>query len=309
MSLDINKSLIENSDYLNQLAKELKGKGVSDLDSNLLYEVAYADTYLDVLLSKSTSKELNSELLDSKLVFDTILSQASYDEVNELQSSFDYKKLLKCKYSNLDEASYEKSYVSNDNMLGEYLKSTAPRFIMMTIMFFCIIGNVPRKLFDIFSAQQAESLPSSAMETFNSMSNAVMIILNLVITLSFMFYCILYTLDIAYIVLPWLRQILEHRENKLVSSEAIKAVEICMGDTVSYKKVKDFNRIQRNKVWLESMLGVLDTQEGFYDLKKELRILSDNIKSMEESGKKGKSYYLSISKIEFLHDKYLQLVC
>ena len=72
--LDTSKSLIKNSDYLKKLALELDKKEIKDIDSNLLYEVAYADTYLDILLSKSTDKTLDAELLFSKSVFDTILS-------------------------------------------------------------------------------------------------------------------------------------------------------------------------------------------------------------------------------------------
>ena len=106
--LDTNKSLIENSDYLKRLSLELKKKDLKEIDSNLLYEVAYANTYLDVLLSKSNNASLSTELLDIKSVFDTILASASYEEVSKLKGSFDYKKLLRCKYDDVDKASYER---------------------------------------------------------------------------------------------------------------------------------------------------------------------------------------------------------
>lgn len=51
-SLDTSRDFISNSDYLNQLAKEVNKADVDSMDSNLLYEVAYANTYLEDLLKR-----------------------------------------------------------------------------------------------------------------------------------------------------------------------------------------------------------------------------------------------------------------
>ena len=195
-------------------------------------------------------------------------------------------------------------------MLGSYLQATSSRLILMTVAFFFVVTNAPSKICELLLVHESENVSANATSMLNSVSGLALSLLNLVALLIFMITTITYVLDIAYISLPFSRVMLSGRKKKFVSYEAIKATEICMGDTVTYKKVKDYNRIQRNKVWLETMLGVLDKEEGLdaFGLRRELKVLSDSIKFMEESGKKGKSYYLSMSKIEFLHDKYLQII-
>lgn len=97
-SLNINKSFIENSDYLKQLVSELKTVRVEDIDSNLLYEVAYADMYLNNLISMSDCNKLSKELSSIKTILDDILILAPYDKLSEVKKTIDYKSLLKCRY-------------------------------------------------------------------------------------------------------------------------------------------------------------------------------------------------------------------
>lgn len=325
-SLDANKSLIENSDYLKRLASELKSKKIEDIDSNLLYEVAYADTYLDVLLSKSNSTTLNSELLDSKSVFDSILASAPYDKVNKLKSGFDYKKLLRCKYDDVDKASYEKKYVvsGEGNALGAYFRNTSPSLIVITIIFsFVMFGGIDFLSKVLWGDNSAMSqLSTSAAEVLSSYMKIIKLFLSFCCMLMFMVKSLGMALDIMYIAFPFMRVMLpDDKQRMLVSSDAIKSVECCLGETVVYKKVKDFNRIERNKVWLDTMLEVLEhynSEEGVSSVygnivnKNEvlntLKDTKEKLNLLESSGRKRKEYYLLMAKIEFLHDKYLQLV-
>ena len=289
--LDTNKSLIENSDYLKRLSLELKKKDLKEIDSNLLYEVAYANTYLDVLLSKSNNASLNTELLDIKSVFDTILASASYEEVSELKGSFDYKKLLRCKYDDVDKASYERSYaVSGEaNAIALYLKSRVLTLVMMGV-FPLLMWFLGTDTFDF--------LPSTV--------KPLMTVTHILVVALFLVKFVSFGVDLLYLTIPAFSYLVDSK--RYVSSYARKSMEICCEDTVVYKKVKDFNRIERNKVWLKSMLGVESILVDYPELLSELKSLGSHLKELEEKGKKNKDYYLSIAKIEFLHDKYLELV-
>lgn len=334
-SLDINKSLIENSDYLRTLASELRHKDVNDIDSNLLYEVAYASTYLDVLLSKSTSTMLNAELLDSKSVFDTILASAPYEKVDSLKSSFDYKKLLKCRYGNIDDASYEKSYaVSGDsNALSCYLSRRLPSILIFFILVFFVFSGSFKDLCNVITDRSiigtesqgitTESTDDSELtdtldepirgsvsnETFKSLYELASTIISIILVVLLLYYSLIVTIDLVYLTLPAFRYIVpEELRERIISKSAISIVETCLNEAVVFRKVKDFNRIERNKVWLDTMLGVLDKDFHLSDLHSETIKLSDELKKLEDSGRLDKTYYLLIAKIEFLHDKYLELV-
>ena len=308
--LDISKDFIENSDYLRQLASELRGKSIKDIDSNLLYEVAYADTYLDVLLSKSNCVTLNKELLDSKSVFDTILASTSYEEVDKLKSSFDYKKLLKCRYDNVENASFDKSYalIGEANALRLYFQSSISK--LGTLALFILIAIVDKYsiLEKIWGILQ---LRVDALESFGVLMTSL---LSLAALLGAMTMCIGISLDLLYITVPMMQAMVQdslkysNKENSFISRIALDCVDACMGENVIYTKVKSYDRIERNKVWLDSMLEVLEYSEGHKDLYNILVDLSSSIKKAEVEGRKNKSYYLDIAKIEFLHDKYLQIV-
>lgn len=289
--LDTNKSLIENSDYLKRLSLELKKKDLKEIDSNLLYEVAYANTYLDVLLSKSSNASLNTELLDIKSVFDTILASASYEEVSKLKGSFDYKKLLRCKYDDVDKASYERSYAvsGSANAVAMYLKNRVLTLVMM--------GVFPLLMW-FLGTDTFHSLPTVA--------KPLMTVTHILVVALFLVKFISFEVDLLYLVVPAFTYLVDSK--RYVSSYARKSMEICCGDTVVYKKVKDFDRIKRNKVWLRAMLGVENIIVDYPELLSELESLASHLKELEEKGKKNKEYYLSIAKIEFLHDKYLDLV-
>ena len=314
-SIDTNKSLIENSDYLKRLALELKDKKIEDIDSNLLYEVAYADTYLDVLLSKSSDKTLNSELLDSKAVFDIILSSAPYDKVNDLKSSFDYKKLLKCKYDDIDKASYSKSYATPvqdfSGALIIYLRSVAPSFIVIALVsLFLLSGGI-----DLI-----DKLIPSITPAVDSLFKLFKILISLCFTAMLILRALGISLDLLYIIFPFIRLMLPDDKQKVLFSS--QALECCFGEAVVYKQVRGFNRIERNKVWLDTMIEVLshdgiekeevcseyNTTISKTEIYKSLTTVKERLDLLESSKRKRKEYYLLMAKIEFLHDKYLQLI-
>lgn len=56
---------------------------------------------------------------------------------------------------------------------------------------------------------------------------------------------------------------------------------------------------------LKDLMFRKDKTAKLCDLEKEMKVFKLNIKRMEE-GNKGRDYYLSVSKIEFLRSKYLE---
>lgn len=300
MSLDVNKSLIENSDYLKRLSKELSNKSVNELDSNLIYEVSYASTYLDIIISKS--RGTNQDLIDIKLVFDNILSQVPYEKVSEAKSKLDYKKLLKCKYDNLEDASYfEKKSYTTHNVIATYIYESVFRCAMYLI-FILIISGVSK-----YAGVMLKDA-SHVDEVFNTVLKVALIVISGLADLAFIFNLFSCMIDLLWFSIPAFRLIMKsmNATKNLISPRAASALEKCMGEEVYYKEVRNYDRIERNKIWLSSMLKVC-TDDEFKDLKEELIKVSKVVSSLESNGLENKEYYLSMAKIEFLHDKYLQI--
>ena len=123
--------------------------------------------------------------------------------------------------------------------------------------------------------------------------------------------CTYVCLDLLYIAFPTFRDLLGDRKKRFISEEAINSVEYCMDKFVSYKTIKSYDRIERNKVCLDTMLMdkmlIQSGNKKYKEFESELKTLKKNIKGMEKDSKLGKEYYLSISKIEFLRDEFLRL--
>lgn len=119
--------------------------------------------------------------------------------------------------------------------------------------------------------------------------------------------------DLMYISLPFVRMLLADKSSNLISEQARLAVEMAeTGSGIAYKKVKSFDRIERNKAWLSSMLETLKPIKD----KPEFSILYqklDNLKTDIDSHDFGylgdrKHLYFQYAKIEFLHNEFLSLM-
>lgn len=312
--LDVERSLIENSDYLKQLAKEIDGKNIDEIDSNLAYEIAYASTYLDNIMLGVSENQLTEDMKEVKNILDCVLEELPYEKLNEIKSNKEYKKLLRLRYDDVTDASFEKSYkVGAENVVKTYIKSRIPSLLFIGIGIYFSI-NAPQ-IVDLITSflgfSESKTSNSTNEMVFSSISNIVYHLTGLIILMIINAILIYICLDIAYLMLPKFRELLKNRKEQFISTEAIKSVEYCMGDFVSYRKVKSFERVERNKVWLDTMLKDLMFRKNktskLCDLEKEMKILKLNIKRMEVSNNKGRDYYLSMSKIEFLRSKYLEL--
>ena len=68
-------------------------------------------------------------------IFEIILDSVHYDDLDRLKSGMDYKKLLKIKYGNLDDGSFEKSYsVDEGSIIKGYLMNKLPKLVMISLI-------------------------------------------------------------------------------------------------------------------------------------------------------------------------------
>lgn len=79
-----------------------------------------------------------------------------------------------------------------------------------------------------------------------------------------------------------------------------------MNSTVRYKVVKDYDRIERNKFWLEDMLSNTNNIQNDM-LISELYSVKTALDDYE-SRKKDRDYFTLFAKIEFLHNIYLSSI-
>lgn len=292
MELSVEKSWIENQDYLQGLVKELSNKKVDEMDSNLVYEVAYASTYISIVLSKE-STIVSGWLYDCKAVFDMVLSSVPYDKIQEVSAN-DYRDLLKCKYDDVEDASYVRSYTEpNSSAIQLFLKKNTSRIIItMVIWFFSLflVGN------NDINSEIAERFPYLPL-----FLNVVKMVLMFGVIFNILSLCI----SLLYIMIPMFRDI-RFQEivniSNMVSVSAKQAVEESVKNIVVTKKIKDYDRENRNKVWLKSMLESEKASKGvFFVDRSVLEGINERLKSAT-----GKDYYFALAQVEFLHDKFIK---
>lgn len=301
--LNVEKDWVGNSDYLLSLSDLVVKTGIENLDSNLLYEVAYAKTYISIVKSKDSV--MDSQVLnDCEALFDEVLSTTNYDKVCKLKLK-SYKNLLRCKYQNEENrcALVDPPYRERDSTFV-LINMHAPKiFFAMAFWFFIATGGIQsiQNFITQFSTKVVSKLVGSSnlpgIEFINStFSTLIMIVVTLI-------SCVMLStimLDLAYIVTPIVRvtglfdRIVTEKAKDIVASEA-SVLEVT-------KEIKDHNRISRNKEWLNAMIDVEKVSDGAffvdgYTLK--------SIKKKIEKGK-GSGYYLALAQVEFLHNKFLE---
>ena len=319
-SLNVEKDFLSNVDYLKSLVKEVKPKTLSDYDSNLIYEVTYADMYVTDLLTKVKDPKLAENINDIKIALDLIIADIPDDDVEKARSEVDYTKILKAKYDNVDDGSFEEevaySNIDESNVVKEYLKKRSFSIITLIILWvinFIGVYNIVNKAISVLNniTGNSEALSNNANEIMTTLIRVTSTIFGLVVIMMVAVLGIGIAVDIMYLIIPAFRMIIGDKGNdKLVSIYARAAVEEVDGQLIKYKKIKSYDRIKRNKYWLSSMLDSLTMlqksgKEIDTDFVNALANLHSDINNCKEHSKE---WYRYIAKIEFIHDRYTKLI-
>lgn len=146
--LNIEKDFLSNVDYLNALVKKVNRVAIEDFDSNLVYEIHYADLYLNNIIPQITDSDLLKQINTIKNEFDIILSSVPYDKLNELVSKDDYITLIKTKYKDIDLGSYTKdvAYSTGESSISFYFKDKGSDIIIIMVLSWSILSGVFYKL-------------------------------------------------------------------------------------------------------------------------------------------------------------------
>ena len=310
MSLNVEKDFLSNVDYLNALVSKIKNVNLRKLDSNLVYEVTYAILYLDSIIPQITDADLVANVTDIKTALDLFLTKVPYDNIKIDKK--DYLDLLAYRYKDLEKAGYVSyvhsySYV-NSSPTALYIKQIFPKFITSFALALVLISGIMFKLPIIILYNQPFDylVNSMANTTLFKATELVSSIVGLLIMCS-NFICIM--LDLLYIELPTVRELLT--DNKFISERAKMCIESSITN-VNFKMVKKFDRIERNRSWMNSMLKtaatISVTDSKFNDFFNRLDALHRDIEISSKNSKDKKHLYYNYAKIELMHNEFLELM-
>lgn len=314
------KDFLSNVDYLKQLVKELNSKSFSDYDSNLIYELIYAETYCTTFLSQVKNPKLAETVADIQMGLQIIMSNIDSSHIKSATSSSEYKKLLSMRYNNVEDASYEEekpySYVDGASPISLYLKKRLPSVVTAFIMPLVIMSGAMTKftnfIFNVLYGSYSSTADSVSHLTpvIGSMTNIISFLLGLVCTLIVVCTSLSLILDLMYLSLPFVRHVFNEmgQTGKMVSIEAKSAIMNFEGHTIQYKKIRNYDRVQRNMYWLNAMLRVCEFAQlsgvGYdANLHNSLIAVSESI---ENNKLKDVTYYKDLVKIELLHEQYMK---
>lgn len=315
-SLNVEKDFLSNADYLKALVKEVKSNTSLNYDSNLIYEVTYANMYVTDLLTKVNNPELIENINEIKVALDLIIADIPDKDVENAQSKLDYTKILKAKYDKIDDGSFEEevaySNIKESSVCKEYLKKRAPSIIVVFIVALIVFLGVPGMISEMLVTPEAVETNHSISKIVSTLKYWMDVLLNSVIFLLFSTFTVSVIFDLLYLLVPQSRIILDSNkdESRFVSIQAKSAIEEVDGQLIKYKKIKSYDRIKRNQYWLQSMIDTLTYLQKSgkkidTNFAKSLVDLQCNLKACKE---RSKEWYLYIAKIEFMHDKYQKLI-
>ena len=307
-TLNVEKDFLSNVDYLKSLVKEVKSKTSSDYDSNLIYEIIYADMYVTDLLIKVRDPKLVENINDIKIALDLIIADIPDDDVEKARSEVDYTKILKAKYGNVDDGSFEEevayNYVDDSQMVGIYLRKRKLGLVVLLIATILLV--LSSRVYDMVLPIKGVS---DVLISTNKLTRAVC---SLILSLVIVFQTIGLSIDLMFIMFPAIRYMLDSTgsSKRLISIYAKASIEEFEGQLIECKKIKSYDRIKRNKYWLNSMIDNLkelgkqgvEIDKNFVDCL--INLQSDLGNCVDRS----KDWYRLIAKIEFLHDKYLNML-
>ena len=316
------RDFLSNVDYLKQLVKELHSKPFSEYDSNLVYELVYAETYCSTLLAQIKEPKLASNISDILMELQIIASNVDSKHLQDIQNKSDYKKLLSMRYKNVEDASYteKKMYtdVSGSSIISLYLKKRFHNIIFMFFTFLIVILGLPTKLatfiIDSLIVSKDDSIVFGTFTANTGGVNSVISLFSSGISIIFLAMMMVYSigliLDLMYLSLPFFRDFLDSSSemgDKMISIEAKASVMEFDGSTIQYKIIRSYDREKRNLDWLNAMIQVCELAKSTgvgYD-----KSLHKSLKEVSESiiGNKVKdlTYYKDLVKIEILHERYM----
>lgn len=308
----VKKDFLSNVDYLNTLVKQASTIDKNKIDSNLMYELVYAEMYLDAMETKITDINTLSNIQDIKHALSIVTTDINDFGTIRKKEGKNYKKLLKAKYKDESKGTFfeKQAYTETENAIAYYLRNSIPSVIVLT--FAVIIMNLLGKF---LGTPLGEGGSPNFQEVYSLAAKLSTTILNGVVMIAMMMWTLKLTLDLMYITMPFFRLMADDSSKyntlnliNFISEEAQQAVKISEGETnIAYTKIKSYDRIKRNLVWLDSMLESIKQLEQTDSIKELLNELNELKKELEKS-KNTKHYYYLVAKIEFLHNKYLELV-
>jgi len=311
------KDFLSNVDYLKQLVKELNSKSFLDYDSNLIYELIYAETYCTTFLSQVKNPKLAETVADIQMELQIIMSNIDSSHIKNATSSSEYKKLLSMRYNNVEDASYEEekpySYVDEASPISLYLKKRLPSvvtaFVMPLVVMSGSITKLTNIIFNILFGSSVDSV-SHLTPVIGSMTNIISLLLGLVCTLLMICTSLSLILDLMYLSLPFVRHVFNEmgQTDKMVSIEAKSAIMNFEGHTIQDKKIRNYDRVQRNMYWLNAMLRVCEFAQSTgigYDANLHNSLIAVS-ESIENNKLKDVTYYKDLVKIELLHEQYMK---
>jgi hypothetical protein len=296
--IDIQKDFLSNVDYLKLLVKKLQSKPVSKYDSNLIYEAVYAHMYLSDIEAKAKEPTLVTDIHELRMTIEAIIDLLPNDLLEAEKDKVNYKDILKAKYKDIKDASYteEVAYTDSQSANREYFRNKVPAY--GTLLLLICVGMVVEAIEDY--------APASVSPTFISFFKGFVFLFHMISYLCVMIMILGVTFDLLYIHFPFVRTILPFNTH-FVSDEAKKTVEL-MSESVSLKQVTNYNRLERNRYWLDSMLKNVKLLEnkGLPVNEQLILALNDINEKLPSMDSTSKDYYYSMAEVEFLHDKYLE---
>lgn len=309
MELDGNHSFVEMNDYFKKLSKEVTEKSVLDLDSNLLYEIAYASEYIDVLLIKyDFSKDILDSLNSAKEVFDAVSRAVDSLELkgvkDGIRGRLDHKKLLKARCVDLEEYKcVRESDQHNDNdLFVACFKYYAPKLLLYSILVvFFLLAEIGLSKLTLGINVDSELVLGTRVdvtkfrEVYYKGYKLILGILKLTSIAGLFITTGLFAEDMLSIPFKFLGAIFGNRERVYAS----------------YIK-NDYNREVRCKTWLHHMLSVLNNIEDdnttLSKIRGRLVKLDEEIARLEAIDAYTSVYYKALARVEILHDEFLEAI-
>lgn len=290
-SNSFDKEVVKMSDYFTKLAERLNSKRLDEIDSNLAYEIAYADTYLDNILEDCEDKALHEQYTEVKLLLDNVLDSISEEKLVDFYTGLDYKDLVSSREEKTEVGVFE--VASKRRVFKEYAKKLWQRFYPLLFVALMLSSVV------FASKHIDEPVMRNGVDitqTVRGLTSICLALGSLVTTFFVCYFCICVSLDFMYLMLPFTREIFNKASVNLVYNKAL--VE-CLDKAVVLKPVKETNRIKRNLCWLKIMREDETTDA---EIKKECERIYSELGKTTWS----KNAYLLVAEIEFLYERYLE---
>lgn len=139
-------------------------------------------------------------------MFDEVLALTHYDSLSSLDNTDKHKKILKAKYDNVNDGSYDKKYevLDSDYGIHNYIKRKLPSLcifiVLLSLLSSGVFSNCMRSIFDATPSEQ-----------FLQVENMLTLVLSILFTMIIVITGVTICIDLAYISLPIFRCILEDK--------------------------------------------------------------------------------------------------